>query len=84
MARLTRESARQVMNEYPQLKRALQQQTYGYKDVKIEFIKRMIRSIEYFQGISKTCLNEIAYKVLSNQKQYEPGQMIIKELESAD
>jgi CRP-like cAMP-binding protein len=66
MARLSRPQAREIMNEYPAFKRAITHYTFAYKDAKINFIKKMICSIDYFKGIGRSCLNELTFRAQSS------------------
>ena len=83
MARLGYANWREVVNEYPKYLKLLKKHLYRYNDVKKQFFKQLICRVFYFaEGLTQDMFHDLIYKLVP--KQYEKGQILLKEYSNAN
>lgn len=82
-ARIIRPRYRELISEYPEYEICLKdhiQKTYN--DSKIQFLKRMVKQVDYLAACDDTLLNEIIFSLI--QTQYEKNSIVLHAKEPAD
>ena len=76
MAKLSEEQYKNLISEFPEYNTYLKKSLQHYKDPMKKFLMKTIKSVEFFNGISKDAAHDIMYSL--RHVSYERGQILLK------